>query len=447
MKKLLFFSILLMYFFTSVSAQEVDNWAYDGVFPPDSSIAEFGTNGIVVTEDGKVWILKYSTLRDSLLINGTPTAVGGIRVYNPDGTKDTTILIVRYGFEADTLGGFKNPSTGIWSPDFQTGLTLAADGNVIVASRYGGTRKIDYKTYEGLLKAKPGYPNGQSKVAVDDAGNVYVYPIYPGFPIYKYNSDLEESSKSIAVAETPGFCWGGTVTPDGNTLVHTSYTNYQLTTYTRPNIFSQYTQVDSLLEGIAAESSTWDPKHGHLWVSAGPADGAPEGYTPHAFYGIDWETKTVVDSVIFQGYTPFDPFKHRALAFSPSGDTLYVTQYDGTGNNIQRFVRIGDPVSVEDDEEIVSAVNFQLAQNYPNPFNPETTISFSLPTQAQVTIKVYNAMGQEIRTLTDRNYSNGFHKVRFNAANLASGLYLYQMEAVGVDGKLFKEMKKMMFLK
>ena len=58
MKKLLFFSIILMYFFTSVSAQEVDNWAYDGVFPPDSSIAEVGTNGIVVTEDGKVWILK-----------------------------------------------------------------------------------------------------------------------------------------------------------------------------------------------------------------------------------------------------------------------------------------------------------------------------------------------------------------------------------------------------
>ncbi len=89
----------------------------------------------------------------------------------------------------------------------------------------------------------------------------------------------------------------------------------------------------------------------------------------------------------------------------------------------------------------------RLDQNFPNPFNPNTTLSFSLPVDAKVTIKIFNALGQEINTVADNNLTAGFHSINFNADALASGLYLYSIEAVGVDKTTYRSVKKMMLLK
>ena len=90
---------------------------------------------------------------------------------------------------------------------------------------------------------------------------------------------------------------------------------------------------------------------------------------------------------------------------------------------------------------------FTLFQNYPNPFNPETEIRFQLPEAKRVTIRIFNTLGQEIRTLADRQFEAGFHVVRWdgkdNNGNLvASGIYLYQLRA-----GTFKQVKKMSLLR
>lgn len=72
-----------------------------------------------------------------------------------------------------------------------------------------------------------------------------------------------------------------------------------------------------------------------------------------------------------------------------------------------------------------------LFQNYPNPFNPATTISYVLPAPTQVTLAVYNSLGQRVRTLVRGFQGAGRHAVRFDADGLASGLYLYRLEAGG----------------
>jgi hypothetical protein len=72
---------------------------------------------------------------------------------------------------------------------------------------------------------------------------------------------------------------------------------------------------------------------------------------------------------------------------------------------------------------------YELGSNYPNPFNPTTVISFAIPENAFVSLKVYNALGQEIAELAGREYSAGRHAVTFNASNLASGVYYYAMKA------------------
>ena len=73
--------------------------------------------------------------------------------------------------------------------------------------------------------------------------------------------------------------------------------------------------------------------------------------------------------------------------------------------------------------------NFTLEQNYPNPFNPSTEITFTLPQASQVSLRVYNLLGQEIATLVDAFRNAGTHRVSFEASNLPSGMYIYRLES------------------
>lgn len=85
---------------------------------------------------------------------------------------------------------------------------------------------------------------------------------------------------------------------------------------------------------------------------------------------------------------------------------------------------------------------FILEQNYPNPFNPTTIISFTIPEAQFVNLKIYNAIGQEIKNLVSRNLPAGVHRVSFDGQGLASGIYFYRLEA----GNVLK-IKKMILLR
>lgn len=89
---------------------------------------------------------------------------------------------------------------------------------------------------------------------------------------------------------------------------------------------------------------------------------------------------------------------------------------------------------------------YTLYQNYPNPFNPTTTISFTLPEKARVSIDIYNAVGELIQTLVKGQKEAGYYKVEFNASNLPSGTYFYRLTAEGSTGN-FVETNKMILLK
>ncbi|GAB4290631.1 MAG: hypothetical protein Kow0098_09400 [Ignavibacteriaceae bacterium] len=85
---------------------------------------------------------------------------------------------------------------------------------------------------------------------------------------------------------------------------------------------------------------------------------------------------------------------------------------------------------------------FELSQNYPNPFNPSTVISYSLPRESKVMMKVYNILGQEIITLVNQTQPAGSYKVSFDASSLSSGIYFYSLQTDG-----FNQVRKMMLLK
>ena len=98
------------------------------------------------------------------------------------------------------------------------------------------------------------------------------------------------------------------------------------------------------------------------------------------------------------------------------------------------------PTKTDNSVEVIK--NFDLMQNYPNPFNPTTTIKYQIPANSFVTLKIYNILGQEVATLVNEMEITGSYSVLFNADNLASGIYIYRLQA----GTMVK-MKKMILLK
>ena len=102
--------------------------------------------------------------------------------------------------------------------------------------------------------------------------------------------------------------------------------------------------------------------------------------------------------------------------------------------------RITDVPKSADGINIVET--FVLEQNYPNPFNPSTTISFSLPEGAFTELKIYNALGEEVATLVSDQLSPGIYNYEWNAAKLASGIYLYNLRSGD-----YVQTKKLMLMK
>jgi hypothetical protein len=91
----------------------------------------------------------------------------------------------------------------------------------------------------------------------------------------------------------------------------------------------------------------------------------------------------------------------------------------------------GESNTTSNEDAIDSSLpqNFVLEQNYPNPFNPSTTINYAIPIASNVSISVYNIMGKRITELINKPHNAGYHTVMFDAANLASGIYIYTIQA------------------
>ena len=136
-----------------------------------------------------------------------------------------------------------------------------------------------------------------------------------------------------------------------------------------------------------------------------------------------------------------------------SGDSIFVTNAQteislGPGEfHIYTTVKLPTPeegilLDVEDIEELGTPNEYNLDQNYPNPYNPTTTIRYSIIEPELVRIKIYDILGREVMTLVNELQQAGTYEVKFNASELASGIYLYRIESGD-----FLQTKKMILLK
>ncbi|TAK54595.1 MAG: T9SS type A sorting domain-containing protein [Bacteroidetes bacterium] len=180
---------------------------------------------------------------------------------------------------------------------------------------------------------------------------------------------------------------------------------------------------------------------------------------------LRWNQNTEPDIAgyeLFRSRSPnFSPDTMSAYAFSV--DTLYVdaTPFNGLSYYCLRAVDVHGNSSLKSNEVEITLVGinevsflperYAFSQNYPNPFNPVTVIRYSLPVNGDVTLKVYNMLGEVVATLVDGKQDAGFKMQQFDASTLASGVYLYRLTVAGqsqnAQNASYTAAKKMLLLK
>lgn len=137
---------------------------------------------------------------------------------------------------------------------------------------------------------------------------------------------------------------------------------------------------------------------------------------------VSWQMSNDTGATWIQSNTGLNVVYITSLAVAFDGKLLCGTVSGGVFRSLETVVNVASvPPS--------TVTAFMLSQNYPNPFNPVTTITYSIPYSAMVSLKVYDIMGREVEILVNAVKNSGVYSARSNASLLASGVYFYRLQA------------------
>jgi len=285
-----------------------------------------------------------------------------------------------------------------------------------------------------------GFPAGssvlyyQNGVTMDANNNIYI--------VGTYKDDGANTGKVIMIYGTPGN-WAAEVVADVQTYV----------TY-----WPGSGGLNSINEANIARSASGDAIV-VKWVDGTPTDSTMltsdlfmRGFKP----GVGWIGPAINVSASNDFMMKFTKMANRLSGNGPVYTAHCIWTKFGLGaddsddlNQSEIFIYnepIDFTVGISDNNPVVK--DFKLGQNYPNPFNPSTNISYTVGKNANVTLKIYNTLGQEVKTLVaNKAHTANTYNVSWNGTDnagnvVSSGIYIYRLEAGDV-----KLSKKMMFLK
>jgi hypothetical protein len=170
------------------------------------------------------------------------------------------------------------------------------------------------------------------------------------------------------------------------------------------------------------------------WITATETNN--QGFEVQRSAGGEFETIAFIEGHGTTTETQVYTYSDKSVNVASYSYRLKQVDFDGT-------FAYSDVVEVD----VPAPAEFAMDQNYPNPFNPSTKIAFRLAVDSKVSLKVFDVLGQEVASLVNSNLAVGSHSVDFDASSLNSGVYLYRIEATGVDGSNFVDVKKMILTK
>lgn len=388
-------------------------WHYAGIF--SSGWTSWGGTGIAMDHHNRLWFGAY------------PGGNRAIHVLGVDSTEASFSPITELA-HADTMYNLEN------APCY--GMGVDADGNILYNAG-AIIFKINAETGEALGSYDAGGSLGY--MGVDQDGYIYVGHVVGLNPIHVFDPDPTglPTPNTFDLPMSLGVSRGLSVSLDGKDIwaanedkkVYNFHTEDYINYTVADSVFTN-TDGDTIIEAQAKVVSR-DP-NGDFWISNDTdTHGDAQNHvsqiqfnpTDRTYYNVPAADTSVF---IFPG--------PRGIAFSATGDTMYTVGW----NSGFIFMFTKGPVGVADNPVPDVPQGYSLGQNYPNPFNPTTSFSYVLPKEQFVTITVYNALGQEVTKLVNEKMSAGTHHVSFDGSDLASGLYVYRLNAGKVN--IAKEM-------
>lgn len=318
MKHILLF-IVLTFFSHNVLGQD---WNYDGNFPNDNFKGGTGLQGLAVDPDGKVWVTKYSA--EYFTFPGTTDSlpVRLIYVFNSDGSPALFSPIWRLfgpGF-ADTLVGSNS-----------RGLRSDQNGNIICVFGDQSMYRINYQTGAGMNKVGLGLGTSPTAPGVSENGHVFIGPVInEAHSMKEFDSDFNLIGNAVTFTQLD-FTRSIEVDLDwGNNKVYfpSALDRKLIIVYQRPDEFSTFDSVGTIMDGVSCESITFNKVSRKLWAAGGsysvlPATTSP--YSPNVWYEYDLLNNIVTDSIKWQMNFPNNMDERpRAIDFSPDGNTAYI---------------------------------------------------------------------------------------------------------------------------
>jgi PKD repeat protein len=302
----------------------------------------------------------------------------------------------------------------------------------------------------------------------------FEYETTPGPPVTDFSGDptsgqapLTVNFTDLSVGDPTSWDWdfgdGNTSTDQNPTHQYAANGTYTVS-LTATNAYGSDTETK--VDYITVADQTQDAMHVNDIVVTRKTAG-PNCNGQATIYIHDANEQPVADAVVYadatgpvpgtftgttgsDGSVYFETGKTKSCGgewcFEVTNVTHTTYTYNSADNDVTRACESGWVYgeSVSDVASLKGSMptDFSLEQNHPNPFNPTTVLSFKLPVASHATLTIYNVTGRRVATLVDGTFGPGTHYAEWDAANFASGVYFYRLQAEG-----YVETKKMLLLK
>ena len=408
--------------------QKGNKWI--GTFP-----LGYTSTGALVKFDGRNWTV-YDTSNSGIPINE------GINNIAIDAKNNIWAASEPYWINGPQVGGglirfdgtqwivYNTSNSGIPS-NWVSSIAIDGDGNEWIGTGWNGFAKFDgtnWTVYDTSNSPLPG--NSVFAIALDQAGNKWIatdkglaqldgvdWTIYS-----ESNSGLPYDNVTAVAVDSQGNKWIGTQ----NGLAKFNGTSW-----------TTYTTLNSAMTGNYVYAISADAE-GNEWIATATGHGGGNGLLK--FDGKNWR---LINADAIGLFGDFNEDNISSISVDAHNDKWIGINggFGSGGGGLWVYNENGIASGIKQQREIVPST-LALEQNYPNPFNPSTTISYDLPMNGLVTLKVYDVLGREVKTLVNERQSVGSHSVAFNASNLPSGVYFYRLQA-----GTYHDTKKLLLLK
>lgn len=411
MKKVYVLILFFMLCFVSILAGQDEGFISQQLFRSSYEISDFTVAAISDAVDA-VWLASELTNAETVVGTLTQsTSDPQSWSYSPSPT-DKLIVIMASGqrveFKFNSIDGYKSGTADDFKQSHQMDYTIFMKDRVnlrIQSNTWPENGEIKWqRTCSGDIL----YETDMMTIDMNFSGKDK-YDIGGSISLYDHFDQANGTSSSGSTSLNVNEAYAVSISQNSNS-----------------GIFAKNTEIWNNSSATIG-NTTYKYQNAHVFWAAGTqfADSANAGVYNQVIDAYQWvvEGQMLKNNQVY-GNLQFD----GPVIDGTHGPYLVLQLNNGSHYVLHTLIR---PVITAVNETATLPGDFDLSQNYPNPFNPETIIQFSVPNTSNVAIKVFDVLGQEVAQLVDKEYQPGTYQVRFNAVNLANGLYVYRMQAGG----------------